>query len=153
MKLWSIIFLFISFSAGSQSNDDLVKIDVTKVNVQSGKEALVRILASVKNGYHIQAHEVADELIIPTTLEIAGDKNFVNKKQVFPPTKKFMLTGTDQYLDVYDGQFEIETSLRVSDRVQKGSRQLMGKLKYQACDSVRCLFPRTVEFLINIDVQ
>lgn len=153
MKRWSIIFLFISFNAGSQSNDDLIRIEVTKVNIQAGKEASIRTLVSVKNGYHIQAHEVADELIIPTTLEIAGDKNFVIKKQVFPPTKKFMLTGTDQYLDVYDGEFEIETSLRVSDRVQKGSRQLLGKLKYQACDSIRCLFPRTVEFLVNVDVQ
>ena len=120
---------------------------------QVGQDLLIKTVVSVKNGYHIQAHEVADELIMPTTLEIAGDKNFVVKKQIFPPTKKFQLTGTDQQLDVYDGEFEIETYVRMPERVQKGVVQLKGKLKYQACDSVRCLFPRTVEFLVDVVLQ
>ncbi|MFZ6010360.1 MAG: protein-disulfide reductase DsbD domain-containing protein [Bacteroidota bacterium] len=130
-----------------------MKITSPKVNALVGHEVSIKTVVSVKKGYHIQAHEVADELIIPTRLEIVGDKDFVIKKQVFPPTKKFQLTGTDQQLEVYDGEFEIETSLLVLERIQKGVVQLKGKLKYQACDSVRCLFPRTVEFLVDVVVQ
>jgi hypothetical protein len=152
MKLLLIVCL-ISFNAIAQSSDELVKIRAPKVNAQIGQEVLIKTFVRVKNGYHIQAHEIVDELIIPTTLEIADDKNFVIKKQVFPPTKKFTLAGMDQYLEVYDGEFEIQTSLAVSMNVQKGVRQLKGILKYQACDSVRCLFPRRVEFLMNVRVE
>jgi hypothetical protein len=148
-----LLACFITFNAVAQSSDELVKIRAPKVNAQVGQEVLVKTFVSVKNGYHIQANEIVDELIIPTTLEIAEDKNFVIKKQVFPPTKKFILAGTNQHLEVYDGEFEIQTSLRVPLNVQKGDRQLRGILKYQACDSVRCLFPRTVEFVVNIQVQ
>ena len=143
----------ISFNAVAQSGDDLLKIRTPKVIAHVGQEVLIKTFVSVNNGYHIQAHEIVDEHIIPTTLEIAYDGNFVIKKQVFPPTKKFVLTGTDRSLEVFDGDFQILTSLSMSERIQKGVRQLKGKLKYQACDSVRCLFPRTVEFLVNIDVQ
>jgi hypothetical protein len=148
-----LLACLISFNAIAQSTDELVKVRAPKVNAQVGQEVLIKTFVSVKNGYHIQAHEIADELIIPTTLEIAEGKNFVIKKQVFPPTKKFTLTGTNQNLEVYDGEFEIQTSLEVSLNVQKGNRQLRGILNYQACDSVRCLFPRRVEFLVNVHVQ
>lgn len=148
-----LLVCIISFNVAAQSSDELVKIRTLKVDAQAGQEVMIKTFVSVKNGYHIQAHEIIDELMIPTTLEIADDKNFVIKKQVFPPIKKFMLTGTGEYLEVYDGEFEIQTSLGVSVNVQKGFRQLKGVLTYQACDSVRCVFPRRVEFLVNVKVR
>ena len=152
MKILLFVY-FIGFNAVGQPNDSHVKISSPKVNAQVGHDVSIKIVVSVEDGYHIQAHEVADELIIPTTLEIAGDEGLVVKKQIFPETKKFQLTGTDQHLEVYDGEFEIETHVGIPDHVQKGVVQLKGKLKYQACDSVRCLFPRTVEFLVDVVVQ
>ena len=143
----------ISLNAVGQSNDDLVKVRAPKVDAQVGHDALVTIFVIIKNGYHIQAHEATDELIIPTTLEIADSQNLIVNNQVFPPAKKFMLTGTGTPMEVYDGEFAIQASLNVSRQIQKGIYQLNAKLKYQACDSVRCLFPRTVEFLMNVEVQ
>lgn len=148
-----LIICLISFNAAGQSNDELVQVNVPKVNAQFGQDVLLRILVSVKNGYHIQSHEVKDALIIPTTLEFDGDKIFTTGNQAFPPAKEFMLNGTEQHLEVYDGDFEIQASLGMSEGIQKGVHQLKGKLKYQACDSMRCLFPRTVEFPVNIEIQ
>ncbi|HEX8038198.1 MAG TPA: protein-disulfide reductase DsbD domain-containing protein [Chryseosolibacter sp.] len=152
MRLLWIIFL-ISVDAVAQSNEELVKVQVPNASARPGREGLIKILVSVKTGYHIQAHRIKDDLLIPTTLEIEGDTSFKITNQVFPPAKQFALTGTDQSLEVYDGDFEIQTSLRLSRRIQKGFRQVKGRLNYQACDSVRCLFPRTVEFPVNIEVQ
>ena len=143
----------ISFNAVGQSIDELVQVNVPTAKAQLGHPVLIKIFVSVKNGYHIQAHKTKDELIIPTTLEIAGDNGFSTKSQVFPPAKEFRLTGTDQYLEVYDGNFEIQTSLGMSRGIRDGVYRLNGILKYQACDSLRCLFPRTVEFLMNIEIQ
>lgn len=150
---WLIIFLFNSIMTIGQVNDELVKVNVPTVTVQAGRQSVISVSVEVKNGYHIQANEVKDEYIIPTTLEIDGGKEFVIKKQVFPSAKKFKLEGTDQYLDVYDGRFEIQTSFIAQTKSQKKVHHLNGKLNYQACDSVRCLFPRTVEFLIEVNVN
>lgn len=153
MIRWLIIFLLISIMADGQVNDDLVKVNAPNVTVQAGRQSMISVSVEVKDGYHIQAHAVKDEFIIPTTLEIDGGKEFVIKNQVFPSAKTFKLEGTDQYLDVYDGRFAIQTFFIAHKKTRKNVHHLKGKLNYQACDSVRCLFPRTVEFSIEIDVH
>ncbi|MBA4055426.1 MAG: hypothetical protein C0490_11990 [Marivirga sp.] len=153
MMRWLIIFLLGSIMAFGQVNDELVKVNVPNVTVQTGRQSMISVSVEVKEGYHIQAHAVNDEFIIPTTLEIDGSKEFVIKKQVFPSAKKFKLEGADQYLDVYDGRFEIHTFFIAQKKTQKNVHHLNGKLNYQACDSVRCLFPRTIEFSIDVEVR
>ena len=152
MKQLMIICLF-SVSAVAQSDDALVKVRVPAVKARFGHAGSIEIFVSVKNGYHIQANQTKDELIIPTTLEIAEDETFKTNEQVFPSAKKFTLAGTDQYLEVYDGDFLIQTSFTMSEPGERGIRQLKGTLTYQACDSVRCLFPRTVDFFVSIEIQ
>lgn len=149
---WLIIFLFSSVMAIGQNND-LVKVNAPNVTGHAGRQSMISVSVEVKSGYHIQAHAVKDEFIIPTTLEIDGGKEFVINKQVFPSAKKFKLEGTDQYLDVYDGRFEIQTFFITQKNAQKKVHRLNGKLNYQACDSLRCLFPRHVEFSVDIEVR
>ena len=139
--------------AFGQVTNELVKVNVSKVIVQAGRQSMISVSVEVKEGYHIQAHAAKDEFMIPTTLEIEGGKEFVIKGQIFPSSKKFKLEGTDQYLDVYEGRFEIHTFFIAQKETQKNVYHLNGKLNYQACDSVRCLFPRTVEFSIYVDVR
>ena len=151
---WLTIFLMGSFAVSKQINvDEIVKMNAPKVIVQAGKHSVINVAVEVKSGYHIQANKVDNEFIIPTTLEIRGDKAIILKKQVFPSAKKFKLEGTDEYLDVYDGRFEISIFFRTQKEIQKGIRQLNGKLNYQACDSMRCLFPRVIEFSIDVEVR
>jgi thioredoxin:protein disulfide reductase len=150
---WLIIFLLNSFIVSGQINEELVKVHVPKVTVQAGKQSVISVSVEVTNGYHIQAHEVRDEFIKPTTLEVDGGKKFIIQKQIFPSAKKFKLEGTDQFLDVYDGRFEIQTFFIAQKKIQMNVHHLKVKLNYQACDSVRCLFPRTIEFSIDVDVR
>ena len=154
MIQWLTIFLVSSFTVSKQINaDEIVKVNVPKVIVQAGKSSVINITVEVKNGYHIQANKVDNEFIIPTTLEINGDEKITLKKQIFPSAKQFKLEGTDEHLDVYDGRFEINIFFKARKEIQKGIRQLKGKLNYQACDSVRCLFPRVIDFSIDVEVR
>lgn len=153
MMRWLIIFLFGSILTIGQGNDDFVKVSVAKAMVQAGKQSVISVSVQVKDGYHIQSHVVKEEFITPTTLELDGGKDFIVDKQVFPLAKKFKLEGTDQYLEVYDGKFEIQTFVIAQKKIQRNVHHLNGKLNYQACDSVRCLFPRTIEFSIDVDVR
>jgi len=151
MIQWLTIFCFLV--SWKTSSDEIVKVSVPKVIIQAGKQSAINVSVDVANGYHIQAHKVKNEFMVPTTLEIKASNWFVLKNQVFPSTKKFKLEGTDEYLEVYDGRFAIQTFLTAQKQTQKGFYTLTGKLKYQACDSMRCLFPRSVDFSIDVEVQ
>ena len=121
--------------------------------MRKGKAGMINLEVQVKEGYHIQAFEVADEFLVPTKLEFTSPDDFTLESAVFPPSKKFQLEGTDTYLDVYDEQFEILVPFDSKKSIRNGSYRLDGKLTYQACDSVRCLFPRSVEFHIDVQVR
>ncbi|HLF34982.1 MAG TPA: protein-disulfide reductase DsbD domain-containing protein [Cyclobacteriaceae bacterium] len=153
MTRWLILFLLYSLTAGGQVRDEIVKVNVSKVIVKAGRQSVINISVEVKDGYHIQANEVNDEYIIPTTIEIDGGSEFIIKSLNFPSVKKFKLEGTDVDLDVYDGLFEILAFFNSQKTLPKDLYQLNGALTYQACDSIRCLFPKTIKFLIEIEVQ
>ena len=148
------ILLLASHVVTRQTNpDEMVRVTAPKVIAHPDENSVINVSIKVKNGYHIQAHETNDEFIIPTTLEIKGDKEIIVKKMVFPSVKKFKLEGTDKYLDVYDGSFEIKAFFTAHTNAQKNMYQLKGNLKYQACDSMRCFSPKTIEFSIDVEVR
>jgi hypothetical protein len=133
--------------------DEMVRVTAPKVIAHPDENSVINVAIKVKNGYHIQAHEVTDEFIVPTTLEIKGDKQVVIKTIVFPSAKKFRLEGTDKDLDVYDGSFEIKAFFTAQKKIQRQIYQFNGYLKYQACDSMRCFSPKTIEFSIDVEVR
>jgi hypothetical protein len=150
MIKWLAIFLVSSFA--ERNTDEIVKVNTQKVIVNAGSDSVIKIAIEIKDGYHIQANEVKDPFI-PTTLEIKGDREIIIKDKVFPPAKKFKLEGTDYYLDVYDGIFEINIFFTTKKEIRKALHHLYGQLNYQACDSVRCLFPKTVEFSLDVEFR
>ena len=153
MKWWIILLLGSSIWSKNVYRDDIVTVIVPKVIVQGGKPSTMLVSIEVKRGYHIQAHEVDDEFIIPTTIEIIGNNDFVIQKPIFPASKKFKLEGTDTYLEVYDGRFEVQIIFTTTSQIRKEIHRLKAKLSYQACDSLRCYSPKIVEFLIGVDVR
>jgi thioredoxin:protein disulfide reductase len=154
MIRWIIIFYTISLRLhGQVTPDEVVKVNFGELNVRTGEISKINIFIEVKEGYHIQAHEVKDEFIVPTTLEIDECEEFTIKKLIFPRPVKFKLEGTEKYLDVYNGRFEIKTFLKIQKQIQKGHYNLNGKVNYQACDSVRCHFPRSVNFSVIIRIE
>ena len=150
MIKWHTIFLITSLTVDNA--DEIVKVKTQKVIVNAGSDSVINLAIEVKNGYHIQTNKVKDPFI-PTTLEIKGDKEIIIRNKVFPPAKKFKLEGTDQYLDVYDGTFEISIFFITKKEIRKGLHHLSGQLTYQACDSMRCLFPKSFEFSLDVECR
>ena len=149
----SLLILTLAHYTGmAQISGDLVGITVPPFYIQAGTEDVIRVVVAVKEGYHIQAHDVKDDFVMSTTLSIAATNGLVIAGCEFPPAKKFKLEGTAQSLDVYDGRFEIKILIKVPETIQKQLYRLQSELKYQACDSVHCLFPRNVKFPIDVEV-
>ena len=131
----------------------IVTVNVTESIVYAGTSTLIPLWVEVKKGYHIQANRVNDQSLIPTTLEINDDKNITISKQEFPPSKQFKLEGTSIFLDVYDETFPIKLFLSPVAKTQAGKYILGAKLRYQACDSKSCLFPKVIDFSIPVEVK
>jgi len=132
---------------------DIVTVHVSESIVYAGESNRVEIGVNVKEGYHIQANSVNDESLIPTSLEIETNEFLTISKKEFPLSKQFKLEGTDSFLNVYDGKFLVKLFLDPDKNAKEGKYVLAARLHYQACDSKSCLFPRTVDFSIPIEVK
>ena len=150
-----LIILFAYLSAGNMHpiSPAIVTVNVTDSIVYVGISTMIPIWVEVKEGYHIQSNRVNDESLIPTTLEVSGDKNITISKQKFPPGKKFKLEGANTFLNVYDGKFPIKLFLSPVAKTRTGKYILGAKLRYQACNSRSCLFPRVIDFSIPVEVK
>src|SRR5258708_32271523 len=95
---------------GTAQSPAIVTVNVRETVVNVGSNVVFEISVDVKDGYHIQAKEVNDESLIPTTLEVERNE-FIQVEQEFPPSKQFKLEGTDNLLQVYDGKFLIKLFL------------------------------------------
>jgi len=148
-----LLIISLAYLLADLTSPVIVTVNVAESIVYAGIAAMIPISVEVKEGYHIQANKVNDESLIPTTLEVNADKNITINKQEFPPSKKFKLEGTDTFLNVYDGKFLIKLFLNPVAKTQTGKYVLEAKLRYQACDSKSCLFPRVIDFLIPVEVK
>ena len=137
----------------SFTDKTLVTVSVSESKVYVGINSMISISVEVVKGYHIQANKVNDESLIPTTLEVSEVKGITINRLEFPPGKKFKLKGTSTFINVYDGKFIIKLFISPSAKLQTGNYVLGAKLHYQACDSMTCLFPRTSDFSIPIDIS
>ena len=61
------------------------------------------------------------------------------------------MKGTDDDLLVFDEEVDINAFIAAS-AAGSGTYKLQGTLRYQACDSVRCLFPRELNFEFEVKV-
>jgi len=154
MMNWAIIIVPVCLLFGNKQlvSADILKITVAEVVVHAGKSSVIKMEIEIKEGYHIQANKVKDGLLIPTTVKIDEDKNITTGRQKFPSAKKIKLEGTDDFLDVYDGVFEITIPIKTVAKTPKGEHILDAKFHYQACDNRTCLFPKSIGFSISIKI-
>jgi len=153
MTLLLVIFFAVVGSLNRGISEPIVKISVPDATGYAGKSSRIILDVEVKEGYHIQANKVKDEFLVPTTVDVATDKNIELGKPSFPVTKEFKLEGTNDFLDVYDGNFQITIPFKTQRGVKKGKYNLQARLRYQACDFKSCLFPKTIEFIIPLTIM
>jgi DsbC/DsbD-like thiol-disulfide interchange protein len=153
MSRWLVIFLvYFANSDVPSTSEQIVKVNVPNVTVYAGKGSVIILNVEVKEGYHIQANKVSDEFLIPTTVEITTDEKIKPGEQLFPAAKKFKLEGTNDFLDVYDGSFKISIPFKTQRGISKGKTHMQATLRYQACNFKTCLFPKTIDFTIQLTI-
>ena len=112
----------------------------------------MRIPYNVADSYHVQANPAANPYLIPTRLELDPVSSLNIGAIVYPQGHPFILEGSPDTIDVYDGGFEIAVHFLVADRPAAPQKFLLsGNLTYQACDHRMCFPPDSLP--LNLDLS
>ena len=145
MLLEIFALLFLGFAALAVDKPAVVSISpMAPIEAEAGTTVHVQIIATVKDGYHVQANPPSDEYRIPTKLDLAAPDGIIFGSPVYPIAESHRLQGADQELSTYSGRFSIDLPITVNSKLTTGNLTLKGSLRYQACDSRRCLPPASV---------
>jgi thiol:disulfide interchange protein DsbD len=132
------LLLALLLAAGTRAAaDDVV---TATLGVKPGTASVHMTIAA---GWHINAHEPADEFLIPTILTLEPPAGVSVGPLTYPkPVSRVLPFSEGKAMLLYEGDVEIVAAL--SGTAAAGA-PFRGKLRYQACDEERCLPPRTLE--------
>lgn len=150
------LLLFLAIWPAKPKNP-LLQIQIVRLQyppvatVGPGKTSEIILLFKIEHGYHIQADTVNDDNLISAVLTVEPIAGIALSKPTYPDYREFQLKGTNEKLLVFDGELKIVVRISAAESVKEGSYALPGSLYYQACDSVRCLFPRKLRFNVTVN--
>ena len=159
MNYWVIVnLLFLLYNADHSVRQQLGKSGFVEIGPTKewmflpGEKRDIVLVFKIKDGYHIQADQVLEDHLIPTSLSIKTPEEMVVSSPVFPDPFPFHLKNVSQKMEVFHKELEVRIPLAVSEGTTHGKYLINGNLHYQACDSLKCYFPRDFPFNINIEV-
>jgi hypothetical protein len=122
--------------------------------IHTEKEELMELRFHIKDNYHIQSNQLNNEHLIPTVLNLTGPDNFVAGDALFPSSSKFLISGIDEPLDVFSNQLTVYIPVKITNFKTEDNHNLVinGSLYYQACDSLKCFYPRNLDFTLIIKI-
>jgi hypothetical protein len=140
------------------SNQPVTSVGVVRaagkaVEITAGgsEEAVVKV--AVLPGYHVNANPASDTYLKATELEIpaAGGISVGFLSYPNPLVKKFAFS--EKPLAVYEGETSIKVLLKVDKSAKRGTQDLAGKLRVQACDDQVCYPPGIIDVAIPVTIK
>ena len=120
--------------------------------LKKGGEAEIKVIVSLRPGYHVNSNKPADDYLIP--LRLSFDTTPLEAVSVqFPQPKMEKYAFSEKPLSVYSGSFEIKAKVKAKADARMGMNFANAKLRYQACDENSCLPPKTIEVRIPFDLN
>lgn len=157
LKFFLIIFLGPLFFPGytdiSAGQSEIVEIEtfLSKNGIHPGETFKIAILVRISPGWHIHAHELHDQFLIPTELIFEEDEKIKVTKTYYPEPKLEKFEYSESELEIYDGEVILGALIKVNE-LPLGKHHLKGELGFQACDDRSCLPPKKIEFEIPFEV-
>lgn len=135
-------------SASTSGKRQVVWIDVQPklIDLQYSPVTL-EIQVNIGPDYHLNASQLDDQNLVPTTLELL-DAPGLELKVKYPVGEQRRYPMSDQSLLVYEGKQVIEATIRKIEDLPAGSQPKL-VLSYQVCTDHTCLEPRSVELPVE----
>lgn len=153
------------------ANDVLrASITLSATRLFGGQEVAVAVDLDIMDGWHVYAESVG-EPYTPLSIDFDTDGDLLSLQLLTMPEPVLMdFASTGESLPVYEGRVRIAGRARLrwspppsmfaglEDAVRRraitpGEYRLQGSLRYQACNDVVCLEPRTERFEVPIVVE
>jgi DsbC/DsbD-like thiol-disulfide interchange protein len=110
--------------------------------VPAGKHAELELRFHVIDGYHVNSHHPASDLLIPTALDLQAATGVKVGEAVYPSGQPYKVG--DDTLDVYAGDFTVHLPVVAV----AGEHSIDGDLKYQACNRAACYPGKTLHMRV-----
>lgn len=135
-------------------NTQLVTTAATPpVKVKPGRTAPVQFLFRVNSGLHINPNKPTSELLVPTKLDLQLPEGMKFAKMTYPAGHDFTVAFSNDKLNVYTGDFEVDGTLAAAKTVKPGSYDVAGVLRYQACNDRQCFPPKKLPVKFRVEVK
>ena len=120
--------------------------------VKKGQLATAKITATLNEGFHANSHTPSEPNLIPLNITWQpGPLEAVATTYPKPSMEKYSFSPTP--ISVVSGTFVISTKFKAAASAQPGHETVIGKLRYQACNTTSCFAPKTVEVKIPVTLQ
>lgn len=158
-------------AAGAQSvkPETVVKLRLEPARVQlaPGGAAEIALVATIREGFHINSNKPAADYLIPSKLELAGPApaapeasgsagrgpGFDLEKVSYPAGElKSFEFAPDEKLSVYEGTVKISAQLRAKRETPAGTHAVRLTFHFQACNDQICLRPARGEVMLPVEV-
>lgn len=123
------------------------------VTVKPGRTAPVQFLFRVNPGLHINSNQPNSELLVATKLELPLPEGLKFAKMTYPAGHDFTVAFSNDKLNVYSGDFEVDGTLAAAKKVKPGSYEVAGVLRYQACNDRQCFPPKKLPVKFRVEVK
>jgi len=120
--------------------------------VPRGRVFEFAVVAQTRPGFHINAHQVSQEYLIPTALEAELPPGFHTLGTIYPPGQLRKFEFSPEKLLVYEGSVTLRMKLRTASDAPLGPRQIPLSLRYQACNQEVCLPPVKISLTAALEV-
>jgi hypothetical protein len=144
--------------ARAQMGPALARTVVTSQNyvslapVPRGRTFEVAVVARIKTTYHINAHKVLDEFLIPTEIEGQAPAGFRLVSTDYPAGELRQFSFSKKKLAVYTGQVIVRMKVEAEGKAPLGATELPFSLRYQACNDTMCLPPVKIPVSVKLTV-
>jgi uncharacterized protein len=139
-------------NSGGGDKDDPVKVSA-KVSPEKppadGKQTLT-VTLDIAKGWHVYANPAGNENLIPTAVQVSAKEKLEDAKIEYPLSKEEKDPAVNESIYVYEKQAEIKITFRrpmVNGQPDAGPLDVV--VKYQACDAMKCLAPKTVKLQVS----
>lgn len=134
------------------SPQNVVRLDpIEPVKAKPGSTIKVALPVRVDEGFHVNSNKPADEFLIPLRLTW-GEGVLQNPNISFPKPQLEHYGFSDRPVSVFTGNFQIVTSFKVARDAAPRHEDIVGKLHFQACNEKTCLTPKTIDFVLPLDI-
>lgn len=120
--------------------------------VPRGRTFQVALLAKIKPTYHINAHKVLDQFLIPTKVEAKTPTGFRLLTTEYPAGELRQFSFSPKKLAVYTGQMVVKMKMQAEANAPLGAADFPLSLRYQACNDTYCLPPVTIPLSVHLTV-